>query len=125
MVEMSVRQHYRFNVAEIQAHPGNVAFESVWIRAGVEKDGSRLCAKSGGTASESPWCAEPSPSPVSSCIPAERRTRSSEAICGGRVESISLLLSTTTETVSASSAESRYGSSLKLAPRELGCPTKQ
>lgn len=48
MVEMSVRQHYRFNVAEIQAHPGNVAFESVWIRAGVEKDGSRLCAKSGG-----------------------------------------------------------------------------
>jgi hypothetical protein len=41
------------------------------------------------------------------------------------VESISLLLSTTTETVSASSAESRYGSSLKLAPRELGCPTKQ
>ena len=48
------------------------------------------------------WCAEQSPSPVNSCIPAEIRTRSSDAICGGRVDSMSLLLSTTTETVRAS-----------------------
>jgi hypothetical protein len=52
--------------------------------------------------SASPWCAEQSPSPVNSCIPAEIRTRSSDAICGGRVASMSLLLSTTTETVRAS-----------------------
>ena len=44
MIEVTVRQHYRLDLAKVQAHPANVAFECIGIATGVEEDRSLLCA---------------------------------------------------------------------------------
>jgi hypothetical protein len=41
---MTVRQHHCFDLFEVQAHPADVAFESIGIGAGVKENRSFLCA---------------------------------------------------------------------------------
>ena len=102
MIEMAMRQHQGLNPPEIEVHMPAIPLEGIGIRARIEEHGAGLTLTMGCDRQAQPMLGRKEPSPASSVIPASMRTRTSEATCLGRLESISVVLSTTTWTVSLS-----------------------